>query len=106
MQDAYLREVLREKGITDVAGFAPINPEIYLWKGYDACERYENLIERYKNQRVLYLELGVGENIPVIVKYPSWRRTNQNPLATYVCINYGEAFCPKQPLIRVFRKTS
>ena len=63
---------------------------------YDACARYEEFIETHKNQRVLYLELGVGENTPVIIKYPFWRFTNQNPLATYACINYGEAYCPKQ----------
>lgn len=64
------------------------------WDG--ACERYEKFIQKYKNSRILYLELGVGGNTPVIIKYPFWRFTNQNPNATYVCINYGETFCPPQ----------
>ncbi len=63
---------------------------------YAACERYEDFIERRKNDRVLYLELGVGGNTPVIIKYPFWRLTKQNPNATYACINYGEAICPPQ----------
>ncbi|MDE6691377.1 MAG: Sir2 silent information regulator family NAD-dependent deacetylase [Clostridia bacterium] len=63
---------------------------------YAACERYEQFIEQNKNKRVVYLELGVGGNTPVIIKYPFWRLTNQNPKATYVCINYGEAMCPPQ----------
>ena len=63
---------------------------------YAACERYENFIQQYKNKRIVYLELGVGGNTPVIIKYPFWRLTNQNPKATYVCINYGEAICPPQ----------
>ena len=63
---------------------------------YAACERYEKFIEQLKNKRVVYFELGVGGNTPVIIKYPFWRLTNQNPNATYVCINYGEAFCPPQ----------
>ena len=63
---------------------------------YAACERYEKFIEQHKNKRVVYLELGVGGNTPVIIKYPFWRLTNQNPNATYACINYGEAFCPPQ----------
>lgn len=63
---------------------------------YAACERYERFIETHKDTRILYLELGVGCNTPVIIKYPFWRFTTQNPKAIYACINYGEAFCPKQ----------
>lgn len=44
----------------------------------------------------MYLELGVGANTPAIIKYPFWRFTARNPNATYVCLNYGEAFCPPQ----------
>lgn len=63
---------------------------------YSACERYENFIKCNKNKRILFLELGVGANTPVIIKYPFWRLTNSNPNATYACINYGEAVCPEQ----------
>ena len=63
---------------------------------YAACERYENFIGQHKNKSVVYLELGVGGNTPVIIKYPFWRFTNQNPNAIYACINFGEAICPPQ----------
>ena len=63
---------------------------------YSACERYENFIRDNRNKRVLFLELGVGGNTPVIIKYPFWRFTNENPKATYACINFGEAVCPEQ----------
>lgn len=33
---------------------------------------------------------------PVIVKYPFWQMTNDNPKAVYACLNYNEAYCPKQ----------
>ena len=33
-------------------------------------------------------------NTPVIIKYPFWRMTVENPKAVYACVNYGEAFCP------------
>ncbi len=33
-------------------------------------------------------------NIPGIIKYPFWKMTYQNPKATYVCINYGDASAP------------
>ena len=35
-------------------------------------------------------------NTPVIIKYPFWQMTAENPKATYACINYGEAYCPKE----------
>ena len=43
---------------------------------------------------MLFLELGVGYNTPVIIKYPFWQMTARNMQATYVCVNYGEAMCP------------
>ncbi|MDE6585178.1 MAG: Sir2 silent information regulator family NAD-dependent deacetylase [Clostridia bacterium] len=61
-----------------------------------ACRRYEQFIEEHKNSRLILLELGVGDNTPVIIKYPFWRLTMQNPKAIYACINYGEAYCPPQ----------
>ena len=33
---------------------------------------------------------------PVIIKYPFWQMTNDNTKAVYACLNYNEAFCPKQ----------
>ena len=59
-----------------------------------AAERYENFLRTRKDMRTLYLELGVGYNTPGIIKYPFWQMTANNPKATYVCINYGEALCP------------
>lgn len=46
--------------------------------------------------KILYLELGVGGNTPGIIKYPFWQMTAENPKAAYVCINYGEAVCPRE----------
>ncbi|MDE6666764.1 MAG: Sir2 silent information regulator family NAD-dependent deacetylase [Clostridia bacterium] len=65
--------------------------------GWDAaCKRYDKFLSKYKNKRILLLELGVGGNTPVIIKYPFWRIALKNKQATYVCINYGEAFAPKE----------
>ena len=33
---------------------------------------------------------------PVIIKYPFWQMTAQNRKATYACINFGQAVCPKE----------
>lgn len=61
-----------------------------------AAIRYQDFIRRHKEARVVYLELGVGGNTPGIIKYPFWQMTAENPNASYICINYGEAACPKE----------
>ncbi len=63
---------------------------------YAAQSRYEDFLRRHQGQRVLFLELGVGENTPVIIKYPFWQMTVRNPKAVYACINYGQAYAPKE----------
>lgn len=63
---------------------------------HKAAERYETFLRTRKNLRVLFLELGVGYNTPVIIKYPFWQMTAQNPKAVYACINDGEALCPQE----------
>ena len=60
-----------------------------------AAERYERFLRARRGQKLLFLELGVGYNTPVIIKYPFWQMTYQNPEATYVCINYGDAAAPR-----------
>ena len=57
-----------------------------------AAGRYRDFLEAHQMGKVLYLELGVGANTPVIIKYPFWRHTYANPDATYACVNYGEAY--------------
>ena len=61
-----------------------------------AAERYENFLQTRNGHRILFLELGVGYNTPVIIKYPFWQITARNPRAIYACINYGQAVCPKE----------
>lgn len=60
------------------------------------AERYRNFLRTRENQKILFLELGVGYNTPVIIKYPFWQMTAKNPRATYACVNMGEALCPKE----------
>ncbi len=58
--------------------------------------RYFDYLHSHDKKHVLYLELGVGSNTPVIVKYPFWQMTLENENAVYACINYGESFCPRE----------
>ncbi len=61
---------------------------------HSAAERYEKFLRTRSGKRILFLELGVGFNTPVIIKYPFWKLTAQNNRATYACVNFGEAIAP------------
>lgn len=61
---------------------------------YAANRRYDDFLRRHSGEHILFLELGVGMNTPVIIKYPFWRMTAQNLSAVYACLNYGEALAP------------
>ena len=61
-----------------------------------AAERYENFLRTRAGGKILFLELGVGYNTPVIIKYPFWQMTAKNPNAIYACINQGQAVCPQE----------
>ena len=63
---------------------------------YTAAERYSDFVKQHRMGKVLYLELGVGNNTPVIIKYPFWQMTSQNFNAVYACINQGQAVCPQE----------
>ena len=63
---------------------------------YEAAKRYEDFMRRHQGMKILFLELGVGGNTPVIIKYPFWKMTYQNAKAFYVCVNLSESCCPKE----------
>lgn len=63
---------------------------------YAAAKRYEDFVRKHSNSHILLLELGVGLNTPVIIKYPFWKMTAQNPKAVYACVNLGECYCPSE----------
>lgn len=61
-----------------------------------AATRYADFLEKNKENKILFLELGVGYNTPSIIKYPFIRMTYQYPNAYYVCINKGENYVLKE----------
>ena len=63
---------------------------------YATQSRYAVFLQRHKQGKVLYLELGVGNNTPGIIKYPFWRYTLENPDAAYACVNLGQANVPRE----------
>jgi NAD-dependent SIR2 family protein deacetylase len=63
---------------------------------YRASRRYSEFLRSHNDGHILFLELGVGFNTPIIIKYPFWKMTAENPNAVYACVNYGEAVCPDE----------
>ena len=63
---------------------------------HQAAERYTNFLRTRQQENVLFLELGVGMNTPVIIKYPFWQMTDKFPHATYASLNLNEAYAPKE----------
>ena len=63
---------------------------------HKASAAYADFLRRHEGLHVLFLEIGVGMNTPVIIKYPFWQMTAGNPRAVYACLNYDGAYCPAQ----------
>ena len=61
-----------------------------------AAGRYNNFMHDHAGSHMLFLELGVGSNTPVIIKYPFRMMTADNRNAVYACINKGEASVPEE----------
>lgn len=61
-----------------------------------AQRRYRDYIQKHRHGKILYLELGVGQNTPGIIKYPFWKMALANPEAAYACLNQGEACVPPE----------
>ena len=60
-----------------------------------ASAAYADFLRRHSGMRVLYMEIGVGHNTPVIIKYPFWQMTKENSKATYACLSRSDPYCPK-----------
>lgn len=59
---------------------------------HKAAMRYNAFFKTHQSSKVLYLELGVGGNTPAIIKCPFWHYVDNNPDATYACVNHGETY--------------
>ena len=50
IQDEYLQEELRQKGITDIASLTPVAPDIYLWKGDITTLKCDGIVNAANSQ--------------------------------------------------------
>ena len=60
-----------------------------------AAERYSGFLRTRRGQRLLFLELGVGYNTPVIIKYPFRRMTAEDPRAFYASVSLDAETTPR-----------
>lgn len=56
-------------------------------KWYEANNRYADFLSKINDNKVVFLELGVGYNTPSIIKYPFEQWTYDNENATLIRIN-------------------
>ncbi|MBP3871014.1 MAG: hypothetical protein J6E46_08570 [Faecalicoccus sp.] len=63
---------------------------------HQASNRYMKFLNEHKDSKILFLELGVGMNTPVIIKYPFWRMVYNWKDSKYACLNLNEAYAPDQ----------
>ena len=61
------------------------------WRAASAA--YASFLKANEGRHVLFWEMGVGGNTPMIIKYPFWAMTAENPRAVYACMNlYDDAY--------------
>lgn len=65
-----------------------------------AKQRYADFLAENAYKHVLFIELGVGMNTPVIIKFPFWQMVYKNPKAAYACINLNGAYAPAEIAFR------
>ena len=56
-------------------------------KWYEMHNRYTDFINKIQGKKVVFLEIGVGYNTPVIIRFPFERMTLENPDATLIRLN-------------------
>lgn len=63
---------------------------------HQSAKRYTEFLDINHTKKILFLELGVGMNTPVIIKYPFWQMTMKWKHAQYISINLDEVYIPKE----------
>ena len=62
---------------------------------YESADRYAEFLEQNRNKRVVLLELGVGFNTPVIIRFPFEKMVREHPSYSLIRLNKDEAVVPK-----------
>lgn len=65
-------------------------------KYQDEYLKIRNFIDKFRDKKILFLELGVGRMTPMFIQEPFWQLTYQLPNAYYISINPNDALMPVQ----------
>ncbi len=62
---------------------------------HEAADRYAEFLESSKGEKVVLLELGVGFNTPIIIRFPFEKLVRENKDYSLIRLNMDEAVVPK-----------
>lgn len=62
---------------------------------HEAADRYADFMEQNKDKKVVLLELGVGFNTPIIIRFPFEKMVRENSSYSLIRLNMDEAVVPE-----------
>ena len=62
---------------------------------HEAADRYADFLEQNKAKKVVLIELGVGFNTPIIIRFPFEKMVRVNVLYSLIRLNMDEAVVPE-----------
>ena len=62
---------------------------------HEAADRYASFLEQNKDKKVVLLELGVGFNTPIIIRFPFEKMVRENSSYSLILLNMDEAVVPE-----------
>lgn len=62
---------------------------------HEAADRYAGFLEQNKDKKVVLLELGVGFNTPIIIRFPFEKMVRENSSYSLIRMNMDEAVVPE-----------
>ena len=62
---------------------------------HQAADRYAGFLEQNKDKKVVLLELGVGFNTPIIIRFPFEKMVRENSSYSLIRLNMDEAVVPE-----------
>ena len=62
----------------------------------DEYRKINEFLEKNKEKKILFLELGVGRMTPMFIQEPFWNLTYSLPKAFYITINPKDALLPEE----------
>ena len=62
---------------------------------HEAADRYADFLEQHQSEKVILIELGVGFNTPIIVRFPFEKMVRENASYSLIRLNKDEAVVPE-----------